>query len=52
MTYLVDTDWVASYLNGRTDAIELINVLATRWPGHKPDPLRRDLRRYLSRALP
>jgi len=28
MTYLVDTDWVASYLNGRTDAIELINVLA------------------------
>jgi tRNA(fMet)-specific endonuclease VapC len=28
VTYLVDTDWVASYLNGRTDAIQLLNALA------------------------
>ena len=28
MTYLVDTHWVASYLNGRQDAIQLLNTLA------------------------
>ena len=28
MTYLVDTDWVASYLNGRADAIQLLNSVA------------------------
>ena len=27
MTYLVDTDWVASYLNGRSDAVQLLNSL-------------------------
>jgi tRNA(fMet)-specific endonuclease VapC len=28
MTYLIDTHWVASYLNGRPDAIQLLNQLA------------------------
>jgi tRNA(fMet)-specific endonuclease VapC len=28
MTYLIDTDWVASYLNGRADAIQLLNSVA------------------------
>ncbi len=27
MTYLVDTDWVASFLNGRTDAQHLFEML-------------------------
>ncbi len=27
MTYLVDTDWVASFLNGRTDAQHLFGIL-------------------------
>jgi len=27
MRYLIDTDWLASYLNGRQDAIELFTSL-------------------------
>jgi tRNA(fMet)-specific endonuclease VapC len=28
MSYLLDADWIISYLNGRTEAVELINRLA------------------------
>jgi tRNA(fMet)-specific endonuclease VapC len=28
MTYLIDTDWVASWLNGRSDAITLLQTLS------------------------
>lgn len=28
MTYLLDADWIISYLNGRPEAVELINRLA------------------------
>ena len=28
MRYLIDSDWVASYLNGRSDAVNLLGTLA------------------------
>ena len=28
MKYLVDTDWTADYLNGRTDSIQVLSQLA------------------------
>ena len=29
MKYLVDSDWIADYLKGRTQAVELLNALAS-----------------------